>query len=215
MPPSSSSAPSSSSSSSSVLFSIQYDDGDTETKVPLQALSLPAVAGEFAKGQQVEARFPGNYGTVKDKHYGGVVQRDNGDGTFAVRYDDGDTSDSVRFLRRAHAASADGGGAGAVEDSFAARKDVRGSGLSNATLETGCGASFETEDFYHETTLSSILADPELTPLTQQAQEAAGAFSPGGPSGGYGAIFDSSSSDEEVEEEEEEEGDDDDDDEIE
>ena len=45
--------------------------------------------------EQVEARYGG-----KGKWYGGEVTGDNGDGTYAVAYDDGDDEAAVAFLRR-------------------------------------------------------------------------------------------------------------------
>jgi len=88
-----------SSSSSNCFVGMKYDDGDTEDKVPFEALSIPASPGEFLPGQEVEARFLGNYGTMKDKHYPGTVQKDNGDGTYEILYQDGDVGKTVRFVR--------------------------------------------------------------------------------------------------------------------
>jgi hypothetical protein len=84
---------------SNCFVGMKYDDGDTEDKVPFEALSIPASPGEFLPGQEVEARFLGNYGTMKDRHYPGTVQKDNGDGTYEVLYEDGDVGKAVRFVR--------------------------------------------------------------------------------------------------------------------
>jgi len=75
-------------------FALKYDDGDVEEKVPWYLISMPAVAGDFHIGQKVEARFGG-----KDKYFGGVISKDNGDGTYAVKYDDGDVEVSVKYIR--------------------------------------------------------------------------------------------------------------------
>ena len=51
-------------------------------------------AGQFEVGQKVEARYGG-----KHKWYGGSIVKDNGDGTYAVRYDDGDSDATAQFVR--------------------------------------------------------------------------------------------------------------------
>jgi hypothetical protein len=75
-------------------FEIRYDDGDTEKKVPLDLISAAAVAGQFAVGEKIEARFGG-----KDKYYSGVIVSDNLDGTYQVRYADGDSEQDVKYIR--------------------------------------------------------------------------------------------------------------------
>ena len=75
-------------------YELKYDDGDVEKAVKADLICAPAVAGAFAEGQKIEARYGG-----KDKWYGGAVTKDNGDGTYAVRYDDGDSEPTVKFVR--------------------------------------------------------------------------------------------------------------------
>jgi hypothetical protein len=87
-------------------YSVQYDDGDSERRVSFRALSLPSVSGAFEAGQRVEARFPGNYKSLKDRHYGATVAADNSDGTYTLHYDDGDIVQDARFLRHHHQATA-------------------------------------------------------------------------------------------------------------
>ena len=75
-------------------YGVRYDDGDSEANVPLAHVARFAAPGQFIAGQRVEARFGG-----KGKWYGGAVVQDNGDGTYGVRYDDGDSEANVAFLR--------------------------------------------------------------------------------------------------------------------
>ena len=104
-------------------FDIRYDDGDRETRVrqalikPLQEANLKRTGTRarsrsksktrggvsddedasgsdedaLRQGQKVEARYKG-----KTKYYAGVITRVNRDGTFDIRYDDGDKERGVR-----------------------------------------------------------------------------------------------------------------------
>ena len=73
---------------------LKYDDGDVEKAVALSMICTFASAGEFVEGQRVEARFGG-----KNKFYAGNIVKDNGDGTYAIKYADGDVETSVKFIR--------------------------------------------------------------------------------------------------------------------
>ena len=75
-------------------YEIRYEDGDSEKAVAEDMICAPSVAGVHVEGQCVEARFGG-----KNKWYGGVIIKDNGDGTYGVRYDDGDSELAVVFVR--------------------------------------------------------------------------------------------------------------------
>jgi len=77
-------------------YELRYDDGDSEKAVWAEHICAPAAAGEFAEGTRVEARFGG-----RDKWFAGVVTAANFDGTYAVRYDDGDAEPAVAFVRSA------------------------------------------------------------------------------------------------------------------
>ena len=62
------------------------------TKNGQQVTSIPCDDDEeiFVVGQRVRARFAG-----KGHLYNGVITSNNGDGTFAIEYDDGDWEDSL------------------------------------------------------------------------------------------------------------------------
>jgi hypothetical protein len=53
-----------------------------------------ARAGQFNEGQKVEARYGG-----KHQWYGGTIAAGNDDGTYEVKYDDGDSEPRVKFIR--------------------------------------------------------------------------------------------------------------------
>ena len=82
-------------------WAVAYDDGDAEGAVPAALIAIRAAAGEFAPGDAVEARFEGG-----PRYYPGEVVADNGDGSYEVRYDDGDWERAARFVRAAPAARA-------------------------------------------------------------------------------------------------------------
>jgi hypothetical protein len=75
-------------------YEVKYDDGDVETATPAEMISSFASVGEFEVGQRIEARFGG-----KNKFYLGNIVKDNGDGYYEVRYDDGDVEKAVQFIR--------------------------------------------------------------------------------------------------------------------
>ena len=75
-------------------FSVRFDDGDADESVTLANISAFARPGQFSVGDQIEARFGG-----KGTFYKGEVIQDRGDGTYAVRYEDGDIEENVKFVR--------------------------------------------------------------------------------------------------------------------
>jgi hypothetical protein len=75
-------------------FDIQYADGDKEKNKSAALLCSLVAPGKFNAGQKIEARFGGNH-----KWFPGTIEGDNGDGSYSVRYDDGDQEPSVRFIR--------------------------------------------------------------------------------------------------------------------
>ena len=79
-------------------FALEYDDGDKEDAAKAEHIKamgggehLRAAAGSFAPGDRVEAQFGG-----RGKSYPATVKKDNGDGTFALEYDDGDKEDAAK-----------------------------------------------------------------------------------------------------------------------
>ena len=81
-------------------YELMYDDGDSEKSV-VEALirhssssssssSSTGGSGAFEAGQRIEARFGG-----KSKYYGGTIVKANGDGTYEIKYDDGDSEKRV------------------------------------------------------------------------------------------------------------------------
>lgn len=96
-------------------YALHYEDGDKESSVPEDFIcpaAGPQLAGMFRIGQRVQGRFGG-----KNKFYDGTILRDQGDGTYAVKYDDGDVENAVRHVRAAQGAAAAGSG---VDVSFSA-----------------------------------------------------------------------------------------------
>jgi len=77
-----------------VSYGILYEDGDFEESVAPDLVCSKATPGAFMVGARIEARYKGS-----SKWYRGEVQRDNGDGTYAVRYEDGDEEPHVYFIR--------------------------------------------------------------------------------------------------------------------
>jgi len=78
-------------------YALHYEDGDKESSVPEDFIcpaAGPQLAGMFRIGQRVQGRFGG-----KNKFYDGAILRDQGDGTYAVKYDDGDIENAVRHVR--------------------------------------------------------------------------------------------------------------------
>ena len=73
---------------------INYDDGDAEKAVAHELISAPSPPGTFKEGDKVESRFGG-----KHVFYGATVAKDNGDGTWELKYDDGDSEKTAKYLR--------------------------------------------------------------------------------------------------------------------
>jgi hypothetical protein len=99
-------------------YELKYSDGDTETAVPADLVcpaAGPQLAGAFAKGQRVQGRFGG-----KNKFYSGTVLHDHGDGTFAVKYDDGDLENNVQHVRALRGPESAAAAAGPVVAAFSA-----------------------------------------------------------------------------------------------
>lgn len=83
--------------------SLLYDDGDTEAAafiirtietcigaITISTSNTPS--STFTVGQKVESRFGG-----KAKFYGGTIEAANSDGSYAVRYEDGDREGAVKL----------------------------------------------------------------------------------------------------------------------
>jgi hypothetical protein len=75
-------------------WEVHFDDGDVDAAVLPTNISVPARAGTLKVGQKVEGRFGG-----KSKFFPGVVVCDHGDGSYHVRYDDGDEEPRVALVR--------------------------------------------------------------------------------------------------------------------
>ena len=84
-------------------FDIAYDDGDSERGVKAELIrgvktmesssagaASAASLTEYEVGTKVEARFGG-----KGKYFGGKITRVNGDGSYDIAYDDGDSERGV------------------------------------------------------------------------------------------------------------------------
>merc|ERR1719487_1841575 len=81
--------------------------------------SAPASTGSsFAPGDRVEAQFNG-----KGKSYPATVKKDNGDGTYALDYDDGDKEDAAKAE---HIKAMSGGSAPASGDRVEAQFNGKG-----------------------------------------------------------------------------------------
>ena len=79
---------------------VKYDDGDREAGVPPRRCRKRGGgggAGALREGDEVEADYRG-----RGKFYAGKITRDRRDGTYDVRYDDGDAETRVaaRLIRR-------------------------------------------------------------------------------------------------------------------
>ena len=104
-------------------WSIAYDDGDHEPRVPVHLIAPRGEPGAFLVGESIEGRYGG-----KAKWFPGKVLADHGDGTFKVRYanDDGSSveeEDREVFLRhRGSAAAAEADAARAAAAAAAAAK---------------------------------------------------------------------------------------------
>ena len=98
----------------SIKYTILYDDGEQEAGVYAKHVRAvesdsSSVAGGFAEGQKVEARYGG-----KKRFYSGQITKVHGDGTFDILYDDGELELKVEHLL---IRAVDGGGNTAVEGS--------------------------------------------------------------------------------------------------
>jgi hypothetical protein len=79
-------------------YEIRYDDGDKETKVPRDMIEAPCRGVDQTNGPPrslhvgavVEARCRGSA-----VHYPGKIYRDNGNGSYHVKFDDGDADGAV------------------------------------------------------------------------------------------------------------------------
>jgi hypothetical protein len=72
-----------------------YGSGASSRKSPrIQRPSLSPRAGNYARGDRIEAQLPG-----WTKYYRGEVSLDNGDGTYAVKFDDGEFNAKVSAQR--------------------------------------------------------------------------------------------------------------------
>ena len=75
-------------------YDIDYDDGESESKVAEAlirgAASSSGSGGAFSVGAKVDARYRG-----KSKWYPGKIAADNGDGTYDIDYDDGESETKV------------------------------------------------------------------------------------------------------------------------
>lgn len=88
-----------SSANSNGTFDIGYDDGDSERGVTASRIRRAGGGGSFQEGDKVEGNFGG-----KGQWYPGVVEAVRGsNGTYDIRYDDGDSERGVSpdRLRRA------------------------------------------------------------------------------------------------------------------
>ena len=82
-------------------YDLAYDDGDNEYQVReenvrgvIQNQLSPTPVATYTKGQRVQGFF-----SEYDSWYPGVVRLVNGDGTYAIDFDDGDKEDSVPTSR--------------------------------------------------------------------------------------------------------------------
>lgn len=78
-------------------FDIKFDDGHRERKVKRDSVRIVASKQTLKEGDNIEARYRG-----KQRWYKGKVTHVNDDGTFNVRYDDGDKETNVEadMIRR-------------------------------------------------------------------------------------------------------------------
>ncbi|EGB02035.1 hypothetical protein AURANDRAFT_69257, partial [Aureococcus anophagefferens] len=93
-------------------YDIDYDDGETETRVKASYIRSKDGGGggggdKLREGDKVEARYRG-----REKYYPGRIERDRGDGTYDIYYDDGEKETRVeeRLIRKKDAGGGGGGG---------------------------------------------------------------------------------------------------------
>jgi hypothetical protein len=103
---------------------IHYDDGDSEKAVAHELISAPSPAGTYQAGEKVESRFGG-----KHVYFGATVVKDNGDGTWELKYDDGDSEKSAKYLRPMPGASTRSGRL-PVENAVSADKGAHSAALN-------------------------------------------------------------------------------------
>merc|ERR1711988_1555594 len=83
-------------------YDIDYDDGEREQRVDVELIrslesggggrdSSPSRRTRLEEGMPVRANYKG-----KGKYFGGMIKRDNRDGTYDISYDDGDREMGVR-----------------------------------------------------------------------------------------------------------------------
>jgi hypothetical protein len=130
-------------------FDVKFDDGDRDKKVPKDAIEIVEKGdgksrrsrspspkrdsergssrsgssrggGGPKEGDKVEARCKGS-----GKHYPGKIERDNGDGTFDVKFDDGDRD---KNCPADHIKGGGGGGGGGDRSRSPDRGSSRGGG---------------------------------------------------------------------------------------
>ncbi|KAH8047674.1 tudor domain-containing protein [Aureococcus anophagefferens] len=74
-------------------YNIDYDDGEKESDVAealIKASAATGSGGAFKVGDKIEGRYRG-----KSKWYPGKIAKDNGDGTYDLDYDDGESETGV------------------------------------------------------------------------------------------------------------------------
>ncbi|KAK7238987.1 cytidine deaminase [Aureococcus anophagefferens] len=106
-------------------YDIDYDDGETETRVKASYIRSKDGGGssssdKLREGEKVEARYRG-----REKYYPGRIERDRGDGTYDVYYDDGEKETRVeeRLIRKKDAG---GGGGGKLREGDKVEARYRG-----------------------------------------------------------------------------------------
>ena len=117
-------------------YDVRYDDGDREYNVKADMVRVKgtaevaasdAKAVAYTRGDKVEARYKG-----KDKWFGGEITAVNSDGTFDIRYEDGDREYNVKvdMIRRTDRSSAGGaaGGSGGAESKADSASGSKGGG---------------------------------------------------------------------------------------
>ena len=117
-------------------FDIKYDDGDVEFgKRESEIRSLEddrrdrdrdsPRRGKLEEGMKVEADYKG-----KGKYYKGKISRDNRDGTFDIKYDDGDEEFGKREsqIRSLEGSSRSGSGGSRLEEGMKVEANYKGKG---------------------------------------------------------------------------------------
>ncbi|KAH8065394.1 tudor domain-containing protein [Aureococcus anophagefferens] len=117
-------------------YDIDYDDGETETRVKASYIRSKDGGGggggdKLREGDKVEARYRG-----REKYYPGRIERDRGDGTYDIYYDDGEKETRVeeRLIRKKDAGG--GGGGGKLREGDKIARD-RGDGTFDINYDDG------------------------------------------------------------------------------